>query len=362
MIKLSPTSWTAIALVAVLQTAALAWMVYGRVSLLRDGREIVAEVIPVDPRDLFRGDYVVLGYTFGNREVPVPEGTVQGDKVYVTLKPAGPDREVVGSFATLSPPGDPTHVVLKGIVSYVSSLPPRASCPRRPIRYGIESYFVPEGTGLALEQQVRDKKIAAVLRGRHRRRRRHQGIVAWTANASMRNRFFNNKAWLGSRDCCEPRLSHPWAALRARCRAAWMLWRRPPSSAKRSGRIHSTGAMPRHDDHHAPRSERGLFQGRRGEWICLHGRHRAFRPLALRQGTDGGSPGRDRSAAGSRPAPRSRRSSRPRSGLNDIRHREAMNEAYKAWTGGKDTPVRACVEAKLVDPRMLVEISVVAAK
>lgn len=48
--------------------------------------------------------------------------------------------------------------------------------------------------------------------------------------------------------------------------------------------------------------------------------------------------------------------------LNDIRHREAMNEAYKAWTGGKDTPVRACVEAKLVDPRMLVEISVVAAK
>jgi enamine deaminase RidA (YjgF/YER057c/UK114 family) len=48
--------------------------------------------------------------------------------------------------------------------------------------------------------------------------------------------------------------------------------------------------------------------------------------------------------------------------LADIRLREQMNEAYKAWTGGRDTPVRACVEAKLVDPRMLVEISVVAAK
>lgn len=48
--------------------------------------------------------------------------------------------------------------------------------------------------------------------------------------------------------------------------------------------------------------------------------------------------------------------------LSDIRLREQMNEAYKAWTGGKDTPVRACVEAKLVDPRMLVEISVVAVK
>jgi enamine deaminase RidA (YjgF/YER057c/UK114 family) len=48
--------------------------------------------------------------------------------------------------------------------------------------------------------------------------------------------------------------------------------------------------------------------------------------------------------------------------LNDIRHREAMNEAWKSWLGGKDTPIRACVEAKLVDPRMLVEIGVIAAK
>jgi enamine deaminase RidA (YjgF/YER057c/UK114 family) len=48
--------------------------------------------------------------------------------------------------------------------------------------------------------------------------------------------------------------------------------------------------------------------------------------------------------------------------LADIRHREAMNEAWKPWIGGKDAPVRACVEAKLADHRMLVEISVVAAK
>ena len=48
--------------------------------------------------------------------------------------------------------------------------------------------------------------------------------------------------------------------------------------------------------------------------------------------------------------------------LNDIRHRDAMNAAWSAWLGGKDAPARACVEAKLIDPRMLVEISVVAAK
>ncbi len=163
MIKLSPRSWIAVAVVALLQTAALAAIVYGRVTLLANGREIVTEVIPVDPRDLFRGDYVVLGYAFGNREIPVPVGTVQGDKVYVTLKPAGAEQwEVVGTSATHAEPADAAQVVLKGIVSYVSQ-PVGAELPNASIRYGIESYFVPEGTGIALENQVRDKKISAVL-------------------------------------------------------------------------------------------------------------------------------------------------------------------------------------------------------
>jgi uncharacterized membrane-anchored protein len=164
MIKLSPTSWLAIAVVALVQTVALASMVYGRVSLLRDGREIVAEVIPVDPRDIFRGDYVILGYGFTRSEVPAPEGTNQGDTIYVTLKPGAAEGQwdVAGLSLQHTEPADPTHVVLKGLVSYVTgaggSEPLKAS-----VRYGIESYFVPEGTGIELEKQVRDKKISAVL-------------------------------------------------------------------------------------------------------------------------------------------------------------------------------------------------------
>jgi enamine deaminase RidA (YjgF/YER057c/UK114 family) len=46
--------------------------------------------------------------------------------------------------------------------------------------------------------------------------------------------------------------------------------------------------------------------------------------------------------------------------LNDIRHRDLMNEVWIAWTGGQNLPVRACVEAKLADQRMLVEIQVTA--
>lgn len=163
MIKLHPGSWLAIAVVALVQTAALATMVYGRVTLLRDGREIVAEVVPVDPRDLFRGDYVILGYAFGRGDVPVPEGTNQGDRIYVTLKEAAPEQwEVVGTSAAYEQPSDPSYVVLKGIAGYVSQLPDKPQ-PRASVRYGIESYFVPEGTGRTLEEQVREKRISAVL-------------------------------------------------------------------------------------------------------------------------------------------------------------------------------------------------------
>ena len=48
--------------------------------------------------------------------------------------------------------------------------------------------------------------------------------------------------------------------------------------------------------------------------------------------------------------------------LNDIRHRDLMNEVWTAWNGGQNLPVRACVEAKLADQRMLVEIQVTAVK
>src|SRR5262245_51586654 len=48
--------------------------------------------------------------------------------------------------------------------------------------------------------------------------------------------------------------------------------------------------------------------------------------------------------------------------VTDIRNRAAMNEVWTPWCDAKNMPVRACVEAKLADPRGLVEIMVTAAK
>ena len=48
--------------------------------------------------------------------------------------------------------------------------------------------------------------------------------------------------------------------------------------------------------------------------------------------------------------------------VTDIRNRAPMNEVWTAWVDKSNLPARACVEAKLADPRALVEIMVIAAK
>ena len=47
---------------ALAQTGVLAAMVVDRTLLLKNGREITLPIVPVDPRDIFRGEYVRLGY------------------------------------------------------------------------------------------------------------------------------------------------------------------------------------------------------------------------------------------------------------------------------------------------------------
>jgi enamine deaminase RidA (YjgF/YER057c/UK114 family) len=46
--------------------------------------------------------------------------------------------------------------------------------------------------------------------------------------------------------------------------------------------------------------------------------------------------------------------------VTDIRNRAPMNEVWTTWVDARNLPARACVEAKLADPRALVEMMVVA--
>ncbi len=123
---------------------------------LRTGQEVLLKTTPVDPRDLFRGDYVVLRYDISN----IDSGTVvadrtdfkSGDRVYVGLDIK--EKYAVATNIYSTPPTDGLYI--KGIVKDVSG-------NRFNIEYGIESYFVPEGKGRDIERQLSrsvDVKVA----------------------------------------------------------------------------------------------------------------------------------------------------------------------------------------------------------
>lgn len=155
--------------VALVQTAALGWMVVARDRLIKTGREVVMAVQPIDPRDMFRGDYVTLGYpmtviahtpdTFG----PLPQGIARDATIYVVMTPGEADawsvRNVYDTFPANVAPGD---LVLKGRVLQLHGASAAAG-QTISVRYGIERYFVPEGTGKDIEQSVRDHTAKAVL-------------------------------------------------------------------------------------------------------------------------------------------------------------------------------------------------------
>lgn len=147
----------ALAIVALAQTGVLAAMVIDRTLLLKNGREITLPIVPVDPRDFFRGEYVRLGYEISNVPAmllvgPVPE---RNSAFYVTLakNPQGGWTPVKVS-AAMPPETDPDRIVLKARSRFTF---PASTW----VQYGIESYFVPEGQGKRLETLALEKRMAA---------------------------------------------------------------------------------------------------------------------------------------------------------------------------------------------------------
>ncbi len=153
---------TGVIFVAFLQTAALAWIVYDRVSLLEDGREVVLENVPVDPRDLFRGDYVILNYEAATIDL----GKLSGDDtfkrretVYVVMKPGEEKGWQPVSVHKNFPEVNAQEIVLRGTARGSTS----SKNQTLRIDYKVGQLFVPEGEGKALEKKVREGDVYVVL-------------------------------------------------------------------------------------------------------------------------------------------------------------------------------------------------------
>lgn len=141
--------------VAVLQTAFLAYMIESRASILRSGEDVVLKTVPIDPRDLLRGDYVILAYDIS---------TISADKITGGLPQEETDAELSvrlekqpdgfwgvaeASFGDLVPRQG--TVIARSVPFYFYPSP--AGQPASvSIEYGIERYYVPEGEGKVLEE------------------------------------------------------------------------------------------------------------------------------------------------------------------------------------------------------------------
>lgn len=134
-----------LALAIAFQFLVLAWMVSGREYLLATGQTVWLRTAPVDPRDLFRGDYVTLEYEIAT--VPESLWSAEARKayerndielpVYVTLEK---QENGVAKAVALDVKKPVAGLFIKGRIN-----------PSRRIAYGIDAYFVEQDQGKVLE-------------------------------------------------------------------------------------------------------------------------------------------------------------------------------------------------------------------
>ncbi|MGM0854038.1 MAG: GDYXXLXY domain-containing protein [Bacillota bacterium] len=140
-----------ILLIICLQAGWIGYQVYSNETLLQDGETIILELQPVDPRSLLQGDYVELNYTISQLEDTTIDDN--GPITLVLRKNTQGIHEYTGVYNLdgkwntpyNKKPGD-VHLNGKVTSSWDNSVQ---------VTYGIEHFFIPEGTGLDVEGKVK---------------------------------------------------------------------------------------------------------------------------------------------------------------------------------------------------------------
>jgi len=124
------------------------WTVYNEVSIAT-GTDVVLQTAPIDPFDPFRGEYVRLSYDISRLQgVLGTAGYQYGDKVYVRLEQDGEVWKATG--VSKSKPSNWDVFIAGEVESRFTT--------QTVVTYGIESYFVPQGKGMEI-QNARDIKV-----------------------------------------------------------------------------------------------------------------------------------------------------------------------------------------------------------
>ena len=115
-------------LVVAVQALALVALIGLNERALASGDEVTLRTVPVDPVDLFRGNYVRLRYEISSLQVT--RRMQPGDAVYVPLHASGDAS--TGSVGFPSPPSGGT---------FIRGTARRVTAGRAEVSYGIETYY-----------------------------------------------------------------------------------------------------------------------------------------------------------------------------------------------------------------------------
>lgn len=160
-----------IGIIVLLQSVALLVMMAMKQYTLSTGTPVIIKTTPIDPRSLFRGDYVRLNYSISQLSPAKLGGDKhfeRGDTIYVVLQQAGKYWQAQSIYHHM-PKAGKGQVVIKGRVQYAytrfagrqgRNAPPNLVLN---VKYGVESYFVPEGAGRALERPGQGETVSIRL-------------------------------------------------------------------------------------------------------------------------------------------------------------------------------------------------------
>ncbi|AOG10743.1 MULTISPECIES: GDYXXLXY domain-containing protein [Rhizobium/Agrobacterium group] len=166
MIAAKPFAAAAL-VVALLQTAILGYMIEGRAGILRSGTEVLLKTAPVDPRDLLRGDYVILTYDISTISTTSVTGqkpeTGDAERLHVRLKP-GTDGYWIVSEASFDPlQAEEGSVILLSMPVTIYDWEWQ-NAGNLTVSYGIERYYVPEGEGKPIEDGRNQGRVSVAVR------------------------------------------------------------------------------------------------------------------------------------------------------------------------------------------------------
>ena len=152
--KTARPKWLAagIVLTILLQTCVLAVEYLSSVAPLWFGQAVMLPTVPIDPRSLFRGNYVRLNYSISRVPAAIADGKLkQGQKVYLSLNIEG-DKPVPLALSATKPEAG---IFIAGRVRYAGS--------EYHLDYGIEAFFLPKEKALAAERKLTSDKVSAQI-------------------------------------------------------------------------------------------------------------------------------------------------------------------------------------------------------